>query len=67
MKEHPQEDCTNCTKGVTHWCVCKKCRNNAKIVKNLKAYLEKRELSKSPYDQKCSLRVLRKILGKKKK
>lgn len=35
MKEIPQKDCTNCTKGVTHWCVCKKCRKNAQIVKQL--------------------------------
>jgi len=43
MKESPQEDCTNCTKGVTHWCVCKKCRNNARIVERIRRKIKKLE------------------------
>jgi len=35
MKEFPQESCTNCSKDATNWCVCKKCRNNGKIIKRL--------------------------------
>jgi len=35
MKEYPQKKCTNCDKKETSWCVCKQCRKNAQIVKQL--------------------------------
>lgn len=36
MKEYPQEQCTNCDKKSSSWCVCKECRKNAKIVKQIR-------------------------------
>ncbi len=40
MKEYPQEDCINCNKKSTSWCVCKQCRKNAKIVEKALKWID---------------------------
>lgn len=64
MKEFPQEECTNCNKESGSWCVCKQCRNNAKIVKKIKNKIEK--LKKRSNTGKWYLKEWESVLGKRK-